>query len=256
MVNNNKLYVRSIKKMFMNSFNRLLFLFLFLLSIHGFSQSNSASWQVDFDNEKYFIENKGQFDGRNWQKTNKILFALDLNKSDIFFTKTGLTYRLDKIIRNPKFANERDEEKSENNNIPKRINISELVHVTWVGSNENTQIIAEDVVNEYFSYAIKNFETKEVRNENHLRGFKKITYKNLYDHVDVEYVFSLKSGLKYSIILHPGADVSKIKMKYSYGHTSVGNEQIGYGLDENGQLKISASLGQITELKPYTFYED
>ena len=125
--------------------------------------------QNNFSKEQAFIPNKGQFDGRNWQK-NKIEYGLDYDDSYVFFTKNGLTYRFDKIIKNPN----RDKTIHDS---PKRTNISELIHISWLGSNENVEIIAEDEISSYYSYAIKNFNTKEVTNQNHIPGYKKIIYK-------------------------------------------------------------------------------
>lgn len=234
----------------MSSFKRLFFIFLLISSgSFSFSQTGNGSWQVDYEGPKSFIQNKGQFDGRNWQKDTKIEYGVDYNKAFIFFTKKGLTYRFDKIIRNP---NRKKGEIDDSN--PKRTNISELIHVNWIGANQNPEIVAEDLSSDYFSYAIKNLTTKEVRNENQINGYKKITYKNLYDKVDVVYVIQ-PEGIKYSIILHPGADVSQIKMKYYTGHTSIANENIECNLDENGEIQIKTSLSEIVEHKPFTFYK-
>ncbi|MFH1322165.1 MAG: gliding motility-associated C-terminal domain-containing protein [Bacteroidota bacterium] len=225
----------------------LIVCFVFISS--GFAQSENISWTADLEEEEAFIENHGQFDGRNWQKNSKIEYGVDYNKAFIFFTEKGLTYRFDKIIRNPN-------RKKEEHDSPKRTNISELIHVTWVGANQSTEIITEDLAEHYYSYAIKDLATKEVVNVNNIKGYKKLTYKNLYDNIDVEYIFHPESGIKYSIILHPGADASKVKMKYSSGHTSVGEEQIVYALDENGELQIKTSLAEVTEHKPFTFYKN
>ena len=44
--------------------------------------------------------------------------------------------------------------------------------------------------------------------------FQQITIKDIYPGIDVEYTFHEKEGTKYALIIHPGADVSKVKMKY------------------------------------------
>ncbi|MEP6926923.1 MAG: PKD domain-containing protein, partial [Ginsengibacter sp.] len=52
------------------------------------------------------------------------------------------------------------------------------------------------------------------------------------------------SNLKYDFIVHPGADVNNIAMRYS------GADKIGV---KNKQLVISTSLGENKELSPYTY---
>ncbi|RKX19144.1 MAG: hypothetical protein DRP35_08165, partial [Candidatus Zixiibacteriota bacterium] len=156
---------------------KLIFLF-FLFPFIGFSQLN---WEIDNTNGSAFIENQGQFDGRNWQR-NKIEYGVESGNFHVFFTKTGLTYRFDKMIRN---GDEHEKEKKKNES--EWMNKSELVHITWLNANPNVEIISEDPVSEYFSFAIKNPKTKEVYNVNHIQGYQKLTYKNLYDNIDLVY---------------------------------------------------------------------
>lgn len=232
----------------MKSLKRLVIVLIFsMINILAFGQK--YSWSSDFLNQKVFIENKGQFDGRNWQKNSEIEYVIDHNGFTAFFTNNGLTYRFDKFIKNPR-NNESSQLES------KRINISELINISWLNSNENVKVTANDESNSYYSYAIKNRLTKEVYNINHIKGFNKLIYNNIYNNVDVEYDAQFEKGLKYTLFVHPGADLSKIKMKYSNAHTNIQSEFINYSIDLEGNLKIKSSLGEITELKPYAYYKD
>ena len=74
-------------------------------------------------------------------------------------------------------------------------------------------------------------------------SFKKIIYRNLYPDIDVEYVFHPEDGIKYSLILHPGADISKVKMICSNPLLQI----------ENGDLQIHTKFGNITDHAPVTF---
>jgi len=226
-----------------------ILLILLLLPVLFVAQSPTMA-DVHYSKEA-FIENKGQFNNRDWNQNEEIEFGVNQNPFYVFFTKKGLTYRLDKIVKNP------NRDKSQPVSIsPKRTNISELIQVTWVGANPNVEIVASQVKPNYYSYGVKDFATREVSNLNNLKGYEKIVYKNLYPNIDVEYVFHPQGGLKYSIILHPGANAADIKMKYTSNHTSVGGEHISTQLQANGQLKIATSLGEIVEHKPFTFYND
>ncbi|MCB9223377.1 MAG: gliding motility-associated C-terminal domain-containing protein [Crocinitomicaceae bacterium] len=227
-----------------------------------FSQNSLNDFKLN--EERTFIHNQGQFDGRNWQ-SNQIVYGYDQNPFYVFFTEKGLTYRFDKIIKNPelkKYAEdehdhelieEGDGHEAEIVNIPKRINISELIHATWIGSNENVEIVAEDKVDFYYSYAVRKWPTKEVDNISDIPAYQKITYKNLYDNIDVEYIIHPEGGIKYSIILHPGADPSQIQLEYKTGHTNTLNEHIDLKLNEKGQIEINTSLGNVIEHAPYTY---
>ncbi|MDX2359268.1 MAG: gliding motility-associated C-terminal domain-containing protein [Crocinitomicaceae bacterium] len=193
-----------------------------------------------------FIENKGQFDGRSWNSSEHIEFAYAQNPFYIFFSKQGLTYRFDKIIRNP--------ERKNNPQASKRTSISTLITGTWLNANEDVTIIAEEILPNYYSYAIKNFATGDVSNANNIAGHKKITYKNLYDNIDIEYTIHPEGGIKYNVILHPGANPSDVQLLYSTISSDPNSTSIDLGIDELGDLITNTSLGQIVEHKPVSFY--
>ncbi len=204
--------------------------------------------------EAAFIHNVGQFDGRNWEK-NKILFAIDRVNNFAFFTKEGVTYRFDKIIRNPELKDEK--EAHENPNEPERVNKSELVFIKWVNSNPDVEIIAEDKLQSYYSYSIYTSEDrKNVKNINHINGYKKLIYKNLYDNIDLIYTFPEKGGLEYTFIVHPGGDPNQIKMQYSSAHTNIKDEYVNISFTNDHKIKIDASNNKVTEYPPIAFYND
>jgi len=187
---------------------KILFALLLIVPVFVFSQ------YTEFKTEAAFIPNVGQFDGRNWQK-NKIEFAIHEGNDYVFFTKKGLTYRFDRVIRNPELKEEAGDFEGEKLGLTERVTKSELVHITWIGSNPDAQIISEEEINSYFSYCIyQDNEHKEVKNINNIKGYKKLTYKNLYNNIDVVYTFHPDGGFEYSFILHPGADVSQIKLNH------------------------------------------
>lgn len=198
-----------------------------------------------FDSKRSFIKNEGQFDGRNWQKDNPILYGMSQNPFYIFFTERGHSYRFDKLIKNPN----RKDPKTDS----KRINISELVNVTWVNSNPNVEIIVEDELSAYYSYSILKPGTKDAYNVNNIKGYQKLTYKNLYKNIDLEYTIHPEGGVKYNVILHPGANPSDLKLKYSPAHTNVQDEFVKLELNAMGQLEINTSLGSLIEHAPFTF---
>ncbi len=212
--------------------------------LYGFTIYGQADLNFNTYQDRAFVKNEGQFDGRNWQDT-PIIYGYNQNPFYVFFTNKGLTYRFDKIIK--------DKKHKEGDTIhPKRSNISELIQVEWLNCNENVKISASDETSAYFSYAVK--KNNEVINHNHLKGYKKLTYHNLYDHIDVEYYLHPEKGIKYNLILHPGADLSNVKLKYIGQHTNTEGEFITISLNSKHELEINTSLGQIIELPPVSFY--
>lgn len=227
---------------------RYLFTFLILQSIMYSFLAQTSHFDNHLQSTQAFIKNEGQFENRNWKSFESVEYAMAQNPFYIFFTSSGVTYRFDKIIRNPN--RDKSDPKS-----PKRTNVSELIFATWLGSNEDVEIIASDVTSNYYSYAVRDFETGNISNLNKIKAYKKLVYKNLYDNIDVEYVFHPQSGVKYSVILHPGADPSVVKLQYSSAHTNVQNESISIALENDGKMHIKTSLGEILEHEPYSYVQ-
>ncbi|MBI4929933.1 MAG: gliding motility-associated C-terminal domain-containing protein [Bacteroidetes bacterium] len=232
-------------------------LLFFILPLYLFAGKNEAGWNSSGESQKRFIENKSQFDGRDRSPDSKILYAVDQNGTQIYFTKEGLTYRFDKKEKKYKEENEREEkinsaeeymeyEKKER----EMITTTDFVHMQWANANPDVEVIAEEKTDDYFSYTKVNGE-----NINYIKGYKKLIYKNLYPNIDVEYIFPEgKEGIKYSLILHPGADASQIKMLYS--NPSLRAERSNLSLDKEGNIHIPTLFGDIIDHAPFTFYSD
>ncbi|MEJ7685272.1 MAG: hypothetical protein WKG06_46990 [Segetibacter sp.] len=107
--------------------------------------------------------------------------------------------------------------------------------------NAQTPVIGGDKpLNTYNNYFIGNDPSRWKGN---CRIFQAITYQNIYPGIDIRY-YTNAGKLKYDIIVHPGADLSRLAMKYD-------------GVDElqvkNEQLVIKTSVGETRELAPYAY---
>jgi len=60
------------------------------------AQNAKINWTVTPEPQKVFIENKGQWSGRNDLPESKVLYATDYGATQILFTKNGLTFRMEK----------------------------------------------------------------------------------------------------------------------------------------------------------------
>jgi hypothetical protein len=70
-----------------------------------------------------------------------------------------------------------------------------------------------------------------------------VTYRNVYDGIDVHY-YTNEGVLKYDIIVHPGADPSRIMLQYT------GPDQLSI---KKGRLLVKTSVSTVTELEPRTY---
>lgn len=227
----------------------LLVFILFIIIQKTFSQNENKSWSAKFEKQKVFIENKGQFHINN--SIEPVLYAYDNGSTMIYFTAKGITYSFLKRWKKEEKENEREQEEIKKGKTHSEIEIEEhkmefktdVVKFVWEDANSTVEIIPEEETNDYQSYNVKEKDGTE-KNINHIKAFKKIIYKNIYPNIDVEYIFHPSDGIEYSLILYPGADISKVKMTYSDN----------INLKENKDLYISTLFGDIVEHAPLTFY--
>jgi hypothetical protein len=221
-----------------------IFCTLFQYSTIAQNVKEKAWIQADPFNTSVFIENHGQFD--NWTTAvGQIKYAV--NKSDkIFFSASGLTYRLEKVERKEEYKLKEQDSPAANKSREEEKEHPEVdiyaVHMIWLGSNPDAEIIASGESYNYYTFGEKGFENVKAR------GYKKILYKNLYPDIDVEYTIPEKGGIKYTIILHPGADASKVKMEYTGDVNSISK-------NSDGNIIISTPAGDIIDHAPVSYYE-
>lgn len=217
---------------------RFLFFYLavaFFSPVFSFSQTGSAR---NYFGEQVFIENKGQFDG--WVRSSLPVQYATNNSDKIFFTKQGLVFRLDK-------ADERSEhEREEQARREGAVSVIETevyyVNMKWEGCNENPYIEVSEIAEGYYTFGEKGFEDVEAK------GYKKLVYKELYPGIDAEYVIPAKGGIKYALIIHPGADAGRIRMKYS-------GDVDGIEISKEGNVLIKTPAGVVVDHAPLSYYK-
>ncbi|MBL4586813.1 MAG: gliding motility-associated C-terminal domain-containing protein [Flavobacteriales bacterium] len=218
-----------------------------------FSQNSKVKWSANLETPKSFIENRTQFDGGDKLPDSEILFAVDDGATHIYFTATGLTYRFDTF--KPMYPSKGERTSADEaalaglNHVQKEreekrlIVTTDLVHMKWTNANPNIEVVGLEKTPEYHNYSLG-----EKGSIDNVPAFEKLVYKNVYPNIDVAYVFHPEGGIKYSFVLHPGADASNIEMQYS----SVDAMQI----DAAGKVHFPTMVGDILENAPVTFYAD
>ena len=198
----------------------------------------------DLFDHHVFIENKGQFNGKVPGNT-PVLYYAKAGQMKVYFTASGICYSYEEVKLLDEAERDKLEEKSgKKGESEKQRASSSVMHYMqglWVGANPTPTVLTEGSTSYYFTYP-------EGANKTIIaHGYTKITYKDLYPNIDVEYILPAdKGGIKYSLILHPGADLSLVKMNYS------GN---GLSLNSTGDLLIPFQPGDFTDHAPVTFYQ-
>ncbi len=195
----------------------------------------------------YFIENKGQFEFIQKHVTG-VKYALLNNEDEIYFTDKGISFRVTNLEinkeyeieeremkRNGKNESEEEEELREANKYKRK---EAWVDMQWLGANNNVSIESDQISKHYFSYGDAQYKSY---------GFKKITYKNLYNNIDLVYEVHPQKGIEYTLLVKPGADLSMVRFKYSDNAKLVPYK--------NG-LKIKNGVSDLIETNLKAFYEN
>ena len=213
----------------------LLLFFWFCVSIQLFGQSKFVA-SNDLFGQRVFVKNNGQFDGILPQGKS-VDYAYLKGDEQVYFSKVGLTY----VLQKSNLLTHSQHESIEHGKkiTPKPVK-QLFVTVRWENSNPNVEIVESDKQTHYQSYGDAKLKSN---------CYKKITYKDIYDHIDIEYVLPNEraDGIKYTIIVHPGGNLEQVKIKYDGDIKKV--------TLKDGNVVIKTAIRNITELAPVSSQE-
>jgi gliding motility-associated-like protein len=216
--------------------------------LKGFSQPGTSNIE--------FVENKGQWDPR-------VQFRGELPTGALFLEKKGFStvlYNPDDLVRiteahhgmaagstaggpfhgaNQKVVASATGTPSAGNQPADRLR-AHAYRVSFTDASDDVTIVPDKILPGYNNYFIGNDRSKWASD---CRVFQGVMYKNLYPNIDVRY-YTNEGQLKYDIIVHPGGDVRRIRMKYD------GADRLSV---KKSQLVIGTSVGAVTQLAPYSY---
>ncbi|MBI1341477.1 MAG: PKD domain-containing protein [Terrimonas sp.] len=210
-----------------------LFNTLLLLTLFSVSQAQTGNIE--------FVENKGQWDSR-------VRFKGDVSAGAFYIRDGGFTvlqYNAGDFAALSEHISGHSNDKMLPYDPQKTFRLrSHSYNVEFVGSSKNFQIVPDKPVNSYNNYFIGNDPSKWAGN---CRIYQAVTVRNIYPNTDIRY-YTENGQMKYDIIARPGADISKIVMRYE------GADKLEI---RNKQLFIATSVGTLKELEPYSYqYEN
>jgi hypothetical protein len=191
-----------------------------------------------------FVENKGQMEDR-------VRFCARSPKATVYFTPAEVVFHfVEKEKTNEETAHHFEQKTPSFISAIKKLSGLTKTHkelvlrVSFPDANPNVVIEGEEQLSGKVNVFRGNDSSKWLTN---IPTFKKITYRNLWDGIDLVYYGEPGYGLKYDLIVHPEADFSKAKLKYE------GNQQLS--LNSDNDLIIDTAFGSIIEKKPYSYQE-
>jgi gliding motility-associated-like protein len=211
-------------------------LFPLFISILLFGQGKVCNAQVKwaknpFDH-KVFIQNNGQFD-KSVPGRGKVLYGAQVGDIMLYFTEKGITYCHARL-------QEKNKDKDPDAEPQQKI-IMDYLSGEWEGANPQVNIEPTDELNYYYTYPKGKNSTIKTN------IYQRIKYNNIYPGIDIEYEFPKdKEGIKYSIIVHPGADISLVKLKYSR------EDALDFRTD--GCVIFNSKMGEFTDHAPVSYY--
>jgi len=209
------------------------------VSAKVFPATGSAGAANDlFGTTATFIENAGQYGEAltNYPDMGRIMYGYEGLNMPVLFTPKGLVF-LQRVLPAKEEGDEARPEDEMENATP----VDRTVTMEWMNANPNPIIVAEEPLAGYHTYGLLQAKAGT---------FRKITYRELYPGVDVEYYFvkNKKEGFEYNIVLKPGADINAVKMRF-------GGDVKSITTGKNGELLIGSDIDSISQSLPVTHYE-
>lgn len=185
---------------------------------------------------RFFTENKGQIKDQNNQKNNDVLFLLNGTEFNVQLRKNGFSYDLHQSVYEAGNEEEKDGLFYGNSFKEKKVNFHR-VDFDFINHNKKYEVISQEASSKFYCkyYTEDGLITA--------KNFSKVTYKNIYNHIDIEFIIDSELGFKYNILIHPGGKINDIDFLLK------GAESIQI---ENDNLQIHTSVGSISESIPYS----
>jgi hypothetical protein len=185
----------------------------------------------------FFIENKGQVTDQNGRARSDIDFKLAaLNGLNLFIGNGQLHYQW--IKARPHSAQAAT---TGHKSLPLSAHDLYRMDVQLIGANPDAVLNAELPKAYYDRYYLPSIGSGGAI----AHTFQKITYRNVYPHIDWVFYFNSDGKLEHDFIVHPGGKPSDIKLQYS-GAAAL-------HLDADGSLLAITPLGSIHEHVPYAY---
>ncbi len=209
-----------------------------------------------------FIENKGQIIDQTNKPNPAVLYLLNTHGMNVQLRKGGFSYDLYEIRQEASATrqekgnrhqaignnNESDDSSHTLSRQPSSIQhpassiLYHRIDINLEGSNSACQIMPSDPLPDYFNYFTASAPPEGIKN---VMQYSKITYKNIYQYIDLEFFTNNEHGYKYNFVIHPGGNINDIRLRIE------GPEII---LLDRDTLKFGTRFGDIEELIPESYY--
>ena len=176
-----------------------------------------------------FIENKGQWNS-------ELKYNGRIGNGQFALTANGY-----KVLKYDAAVQAHNHEQEHNHGKHNNTIKGHVWEVKFINSSTTPNVVVSKQTQGYSNYFIGNDASKYASN---CKGYTQVTYQNIYPNINLAY-YSNEGTLKYDIIAQPGADLSKLQLKYD-GVNAI-------KVSRKGVLQIITSVGTYEEQAPYTY---
>jgi hypothetical protein len=202
---------------------------LFCLFNLPFSNAQDLTWTQPPFSQKIFIENVGQY--KRSLINDSIVFGFESNGAGVYLSRSGhIYYKLQRL----EFT-ESERKDLRGKDLPQA---RTFLKAEWQNASPSPEIITASRSKDYHTFADPPGKKAY--------GYDTVRFRNIYPFTDLVIAFPDTNAIKYSLVLRPGADPGRIKLKYS------GQDSMRF---DAGGILIFSPNGSIKEHAPVSYPE-
>ncbi len=234
--------------------NSLLLSFLVLFAQTTFSQNRQGlnSTQINqtveqAENSVAFIENKGQ-----WAP--HVLYRADVPGGQALVTPEGMLlgiFNPESVKAVQDYHMRMEELQKENSSALEILGPEPKItghgwKLKFIGANPATHQSVErnNESPDYYNYFLGDASTHATN----VHSYTELTYKNVYEGIDVKYYTSIEGGIENDIIIHPKTDARPVKLEIE----GISNIK----LNSEGELILPTTAGEVVVPHPVSYLQE
>jgi hypothetical protein len=211
-----------------NMLSRPIILTLALFfSLGNFSHAQEKMPAIQ-NQQQSFIKNQGQW-------VDEVQFLARINGMNGWITDKGIVYDLYKIERSTANAIENEW----NDGVIK----GHVIRMEFEGQSASVSYLPREQQEGNYNYFLGNDRSEWAPD---VPLHHEVVARDVYQGIDSRYYFD-GICVRYDMIIHPGADLTQIRMKYT--------GQDGMKINEKGELVLQTSLGDLEQKNIYAYQE-
>lgn len=219
---------------------KLTSLAFMMVCLNVFSQTFYQTNKLKNSKSGYFTENVGQIVDQHSKPNASVLYNFSMSGLNVSLKKTGFSYDAWTKEKVGKIVNSGKKHQPKAYGLPDKFEYNfHRVDIEFIGANPNCEIKTSGISDAYLNY----YTTAVGTDGKRANQFEKVTYYNLYPGIDLEFLAqpSASKPVEYNFIIHPGADMSLIKIKYTGANSA--------NLID-GKIILNLNFGNLTEEIP------